>query len=90
MSDQPGAEMAMNTRTTIAIAAVVVALASSPTSAHAQLVGATVVNVPTYAGYATQVVLPGCQVVRQQFEDVYGWRVRDALVCSPRQSPFGQ
>jgi hypothetical protein len=40
--------------------------------------------VPTYAGYATQVVLPGCQVVRQQFEDVYGWRVRDVLVCSPR------
>ena len=74
----------MNTRTTVAIAAVVVALASSATFAHAQFVGAPVVNVPAYAAYASQVALPGCQVVRQQIEDMYGWRVRDVLVCSPR------
>ena len=70
----------MNTRTTIAIAAVVAALAALPTSAHAQFVGASVGGLAiVYAPAST-----GCQIVRQQFEDVYGWRVRDVLVCSPR------
>jgi len=59
----------MNTRTTIAIAAVVTALAALPTSAHAQFVGASV-------GGVAFVYAPGCQVVRQQFEaSVTCWSV---------------
>jgi hypothetical protein len=84
----------MKTRAILAAATVAFALTALPISAHAQLVGVPVgevplVYAPAYAGYAPQIALPGCQVVRQQFDDVYGWRVRDVLVCSPRQT-FGQ
>jgi hypothetical protein len=84
----------MNTRAIFAAAAVAFALAALPTSAHAQLVqvpvgGVPIVYAPAYAVYPQQTALPACQVVRQQFDDVYGWRVRDVLVCSPRQTSPG-
>jgi hypothetical protein len=86
----------MKTRAIFAVAAVTFALTALPTSAHAQLVEVPVGGVPIvyapgsgFAVYPRQIALPACQVVRQQFDDVYGWRVRDVLVCSPRQTSPG-
>jgi hypothetical protein len=74
----------MHTRAIFAVARVAFALtALLSTSTHAQLVEVPVGGVPIV--YAP----PACQVVRQQFDDVYGWRVRDVLVCSPRRTPSG-
>jgi hypothetical protein len=36
---------------------------------------------PSYGVYALQTVYPVCQIRREQFQDSYGWRVRDVRVC---------
>jgi hypothetical protein len=79
----------MNTRTTTLAVAAAVALAALTTSGQAQVVGVPlggVIYTPSYAIYPP----PGCYVRRQQFDDVYGWRVRDVLVCPPSQAASGQ
>jgi hypothetical protein len=37
---------------------------------------------PNYGAYALQSVYPVCRVRREQFQDSYGWRVRDVVICN--------
>jgi hypothetical protein len=71
----------MNTRTTTLAVAAAVAFAALTSSAQGQVVAAPI------GGVIAMYPPPGCYV---QSDDLYGWRVRDVLVCPPAQAASGQ
>ena len=54
----------------------------STTDQASPLVNPALVLPPSYGAYALQTVYPVCTVRREQFQDSYGWRVRDVRICN--------
>jgi len=63
-------------------AAVALALIAMPGSADAQVMLVTAGTQVVYAPQPSSSVF--CETRREQFADVYGWRVRDVVVCHSR------
>jgi hypothetical protein len=81
--------MTRTARTLATTAAIAFALIAVCSSANAQDMvvpadGLPVVYAPALTIYPQP--FSACKVERRQFDDVYGWRVRDVLVCPPRQA----
>jgi len=72
----------MKHRVTSFAAAVAFALIAMPGSAFAQVVLVTAGTPVVYAPQVSSSV--SCETRREQFTDVYGWRVRDVVVCRSR------
>jgi len=65
-----------------AVAAIAVAVIALPRSADAEVIlVAGTMEVVAGPQPSSSVV---CEVRREQFADVYGWRVRDVVVCHSR------
>jgi len=72
----------MTHRITRLAAAVAFALIAMPGSASAQVVLVTAGTPVVYTPQVSSSVI--CETRREQITDVYGWRVRDVVVCRSR------